>query len=127
MKKFILICTLMIIAVCIISLVRVGINVFPIIIITLQIVVIVILHLDTTKHLGNYIPIDNSQAQCIDDNCNNHYLAGTSDNPKRISLKVLVQPFDMEYTFMDKKYIDKFIIGLDKKTGLRHLVMYFDK
>jgi hypothetical protein len=79
------------------------------------------------KKIKYYIPKDNSQAQCIDDHGKNHYLAGSQDNPKETTLKVLVQPFEMTYFWpsTNRIYTEKFIIGKDESTGLRHLVMYF--
>ena len=77
-----------------------------------------------TKKLKYYTVVDNSQQQCIDTDCSNHYLAGTFGG-KGKTVKVLVQPFKMEYTFMKKKHIHTFIIGLDESTGLRHLIMFY--
>lgn len=74
-----------------------------------------------------YTPIDNSWMQCIDDNGENHMLAGYHSNPERIKLKVLIQPFKMAqyWKVTDKEYINTYIIGLDESTNLRHLVLYY--
>ena len=67
---------------------------------------------------------DNSMQQCIDTDCSNHYLGGVMHEIGK-TVKVLVQPFKMEYRdlFGNKKQ-SEFIIGLDETTGLRHLIMY---
>ena len=75
------------------------------------------------KKIKIYQVIDNSHQQCIDDNCNNHMLAGYYGDVGK-TVKVLVQPFMLEYTFCNKKYKHLFIIGLDESTGLRHLIIY---
>ena len=75
------------------------------------------------KKIKYYQVIDNSQQQCIDDNCRNHYLAGMLGEIGKTVI-VLVQPFMFEYTFYNKQYKHLFIIGLDESTGLRHLIMY---
>ena len=46
---------------------------------------------------------DNSQQQCIDTDCSNHYLAGTYGKEGK-TVKVLVQPFKMQFTFMGEKH-----------------------
>ena len=65
---------------------------------------------------------DNSQQQCIDTDCSNHYLAGTYGKEGK-TVKVLVQPFKMQFTFIGEKHVSDFIIGLDEETGLRHLIL----
>lgn len=58
--------------------------------------------MEKAKKVNYYIPIDNSYAQCLDDNGENHALAGNMYEPKKIKLKVLVQSFKMKYyTILD--------------------------
>lgn len=75
--------------------------------------------------IETYQVIDNSQQQCIDDNCKNHYLAGMLGDVGK-TVKVLIQPFMLEYTYLNNKHKHLFIIGLDESTGLRHLIIFHD-
>lgn len=74
--------------------------------------------------IRTYIVKDNSYQQCLDDNGENHYLAGyIGEIPKKV--KVIVQPFQMEVTTCDgKKQISTFIIGVCPD-GLRHFILYY--
>lgn len=74
--------------------------------------------------IKTYKVIDNSQQECLNDGIN-HHLAGTEWEPNAQTVKVIVQPFEREYTFLDEKYKQLFIIGKCDK-GLLHLIMYYE-
>ena len=75
------------------------------------------------EELKYFKVIDNSRQQCIDTDCSNHYLAGVYGEEGK-TVKVLVQPFQMEYRdLFGRKAQNTFIIGLDEETGLRHLIL----
>ena len=75
------------------------------------------------EELKYYTVVENSHQQCIDSDCSNHYLGGMLGEIGK-TVKVLVQPFKMKYTFMGEEFIGTFIIGLDESTGLRHLIFF---
>lgn len=74
--------------------------------------------------IKTYVVHDNSYQQCLDDNGNNHYLAGFQGHTNT-TVKVIVQPFQMKITnVLDKKEILTFIIGVCPD-GLRHFILYY--